>query len=188
MDEGLRKLRPEQHDLLGRWVPDAEVLTDHSWGLVDTVVLELSSEQGRLVLKAGGPADAHIGREIRAHQEWLGPWAATGHAPRLLYGDASAKVLVTRYLPGQLLEGTPAQDDPDTYPRLANYWPGTTVRPRFRTLNGMTDSARESSDISITLTASIQGLHNWSGLKWRRGREEDLRSCRLTAIGSPATG
>jgi hypothetical protein len=115
VDEGLRKLRPEQHDLLGRWVPDAEVLTDHSWGLVDTVVLELSSEQGRLVLKAGGPADAHIGREIRAHQEWLGPWAATGHAPRLLYGDASAKVLVTRYLPGQLLEGTPAQDDPDTY-------------------------------------------------------------------------
>jgi hypothetical protein len=33
----------------------------------------------------------------------------------LLHGDAAAKALLTRYLPGQLLEGTSAQDDPDTY-------------------------------------------------------------------------
>jgi Ser/Thr protein kinase RdoA (MazF antagonist) len=32
-----------------------------------------------------------------------------------LYGDAGAKMLITRYLPGRLVEGTPAQDDPDTY-------------------------------------------------------------------------
>jgi hypothetical protein len=111
----LSRLRPEQRGLLAHWVPDARVLADHSWGLVDTVVLEVESGQGRLVVKAGGPSDSHIGRELRAHQEWLGPWVATGHAPTLLHGDASAKVLVTRYLPGRLLEGTPAQDDPDTY-------------------------------------------------------------------------
>jgi hypothetical protein len=115
MGDELSRLRPEQHDLLARWVPDAGVLADHSWGLVDTLVLELSSEQGRLVLKAGGPADGHIGRELRAHREWLQPWVATGRAPTLLYGDASAKVLVTRYLPGRLVEGTSAQDDPDIY-------------------------------------------------------------------------
>ena len=115
MVDELSRLSPEQHDLLARWVPDARFVADHSWGLVDTVVLEVSSEQGRLVVKAGGPSDSHIGRELRAHREWLRPWVTTGHAPALLYGDASARVLVTRYLPGQLLEGTPAQDDPDTY-------------------------------------------------------------------------
>ncbi|MFC4627502.1 phosphotransferase [Promicromonospora alba] len=115
MGDELSRLRPEQRDLLGRWVPDARLLADHSWGLVDTVVLELSSNQGRLVAKAGGPDDSHIGRELRAHREWTHPLATTGHAPTLLYGDASAKVLITRYLPGQLLEGTSAQDDPDTY-------------------------------------------------------------------------
>jgi len=111
----LNRLISKQRDLLARWVPDAQVVADHSWGLVETVVLELGSEQGRLVLKAGGPADYHIRRELRAHEEWLRPWAKTGHAPELLYGDAVAKLLVTRYLPGRLLEGTPAQDDPETY-------------------------------------------------------------------------
>lgn len=115
MDDELSRLSPEQRELLARWVPDARVLADHSWGLVDTVVLELGSEQGRLVLKAGGAADGHLGRELRAHREWLRPWVATGHAPTLLYGEASAKVLITRYLPGRLLEGTAAQDDPDAY-------------------------------------------------------------------------
>ncbi|WP_240181754.1 aminoglycoside phosphotransferase family protein [Nocardioides sp. 616] len=115
MVDELNRLSSEQRDLLARWVPDAQVVADHSWELVETVVLELSSEQGRLVLKAGGPGDHHIGRELRAHREWLRPWASTGHAPELLYGDAVTKVLVTRYLSGRLLEGTPAQDDPETY-------------------------------------------------------------------------
>jgi hypothetical protein len=50
-----------------------------------------------------------------AHREWLRPWVSTGHAPLLLFGDEAAKVLVTRYLPGTLVEGTGAQDDPEIY-------------------------------------------------------------------------
>lgn len=115
MVDRLGGLGPEQRELLLRWIPDAEVVADHSWGLVETVVLELNSAQGRLVAKAGGPSDRHIARELRAHREWLRPLVATGHAPELLYGDPAAKLLVTRYLPGRLLEGTPAQDDPETY-------------------------------------------------------------------------
>lgn len=115
MSEPLSRLGPEQRALLAEWVPDAQVVADHSWGLVETVVLEVTSAQGRLVVKAGGAADTHIARELRAHREWLAPWVATGSAPSLLHGDAAAKVLVTRYLPGRLLEGTPAQDDPDVY-------------------------------------------------------------------------
>lgn len=113
--DDLSQLSSVQRNLLARWVPDAEVVADHSWGLVATVVFELSSRQGRLILKAGGPSDGHIGRELRAHREWMQPWVTTGHAPKLLYGDEPAKVLITRYLPGHLLEGTPAQDDPDAY-------------------------------------------------------------------------
>lgn len=115
MGKGLQALSDTQRALLAHWVPDAEVVTDHSWGLVGTVVLELRSALGHLILKAGGPTDGHIARELHAHQQWLRPWVDTGHAPRLLYGDTSTRMLITRYLPGQLLEGTPAQDDPDTY-------------------------------------------------------------------------
>ncbi len=104
-----------QREVLARWVPDAQVVADLSWGLVETIVLKLTSAQGLLILKAGGGSDGHIARELRAHREWLHPWVSTGHAPQLLFGDAAAKTLVTRYLPGVLVEGTPAQDDPETY-------------------------------------------------------------------------
>lgn len=110
-----KRLRPDQVALLARWVPDARVVADLSWGLVETRVLKLTSAEGPLILKAGGPSDGHIARELRAHREWLQPWVSTGCAPQILFGDEAAKVLVTRYLPGELVEGTAAQDDPDTY-------------------------------------------------------------------------
>ena len=115
MDDELERLPPEQRALVAQWVPDAEVVADLSWGLVGTTVLELRSEQGHLVLKAGDAADGHIGRELRAHREWMRPWVSAGRGPALLHGDAAAKVLLTRYVPGRLVEGTPAQDDPETY-------------------------------------------------------------------------
>lgn len=113
--DDLSRLRPEQRELLARWLPDAKALADLSWGLVETKVLDLVSDQGHLILKAGGVTDGHIIRELRAHREWLHPWVSTGHAPLLLFGDEAAKMLVTRYLPGTLVEGTGAQDDPETY-------------------------------------------------------------------------
>ncbi len=115
MCHGVDRLQPEQRELVARWVPDARVMADLSWGLVGTTVLELESEQGHLVLKAGDAADGHIGRELRAHREWMGPWVASGHGPAFLHGDVAAKVVVTRFVPGRLVEGTPAQDDPETY-------------------------------------------------------------------------
>lgn len=115
MPDALSKLRPEQRELVALWLPGAEVLADLGWGLVETHVVEVRTGDGRFVVKAGGVADHHIRRELRAHHEWLGPWVATGHAPSLVAGDEAAKVLVTRYLPGTLVEGTHAQDDPDTY-------------------------------------------------------------------------
>ncbi|WP_307864162.1 phosphotransferase [Agrococcus sp. TF02-05] len=108
-------LRPQQRALLARWLPDATVLADLSWGLVETTVLDVASPEGRCIVKAGGRDDHHIARELRAHREWVRPWVTTGRAPQLLFGDDTEKLLVTRYLPGTLVEGTGAQHDPEVY-------------------------------------------------------------------------
>lgn len=115
MSTGLERLGPRQRRLVADWLPGVEVVHDHSWGLVDRVVLELESGGQRFILKAGGPDDHHQQREVRAHLEWLEPWTARGLAPRLAHHDLDANLLVTRHLPGVLVEGTSAADDPRTY-------------------------------------------------------------------------
>jgi hypothetical protein len=102
----LRKLTPRQRDLLTAWLPDAAVVKDHSWGIVETAVLEITDGDDRYILKAGGPADHHIGRELHAHRHWLTPWTDRGRAPLLVHGDVDAKLLVTTYLPGELVTVT----------------------------------------------------------------------------------
>jgi hypothetical protein len=59
--------------------------------------------------------DHHIERELHAHRHWLGPWTGTGRAPRLAYGDAGAKLLVTEYIPGVLVLGSEYADAAHTY-------------------------------------------------------------------------
>lgn len=118
MPTGESRLNAAQRDRLREWLPDGRVVADHSWNLMDTVVLEVVSDTGRWIVKASGPASQgshHLDREIRAHHEWVAPWVGTGHAPALLSSDSTIKLLVTRYLDGDLVEGTAAQDDPDTY-------------------------------------------------------------------------
>jgi hypothetical protein len=111
----LGDLSPEQLALLHRWLPGARVETDHGWGLVETTVLEMTHEGSRFIVKAGGEGDAHIAREIHAHLSWLGPWTSRGRAPTFEYGDAAAKLLVTRHLPGDLVLGSEYADAPSTY-------------------------------------------------------------------------
>ena len=91
------------------------VEADHSWGLVETSVLELTHVGTRLILKAAGRNDHHIAREIHAHRNWLDPWTSRGRAPALMHGDVDTKMLVRRYLHGSLVVGTDAADDPRTY-------------------------------------------------------------------------
>lgn len=108
-------LTPEQGALLDRWFPDLEVVADWSWGLTDTVVLHARTGSGELVVKAAGPDNHHISREIRAHRSWVGALADQGLAPRLLRAEESAKLLVTAHLEGELVLGTPAEGHADTY-------------------------------------------------------------------------
>ncbi|MCU1537316.1 MAG: aminoglycoside phosphotransferase [Humibacillus sp.] len=108
-------LSAAQVELLDAWLPGAVVTRDHGWGLVATTVLEVEHDGHLAIVKAGGASDHHIEREVRAHREWLPPWVDCGDAPRLLHADPAAKVLVTRYLPGRLVLGDPAADEPETY-------------------------------------------------------------------------
>lgn len=108
-------LTERQRALLQEWLPGAELVTDHSWGLVGTVVLELDVDGERYVAKAGDAADTHIARELRAHRAWLSPWTTRGRAPELVHADDDAKLILTRFLPGELVEGTPAEWKPETY-------------------------------------------------------------------------
>ena len=146
----LRSLTDRQRQTLARWAPRAALVRDHSWGLVQTTVLELEDPQhGRVILKAGGPEDHHLAREVRAHREWLRPWARTGHAPQLIAADETGKLLMTRFLPGELVEGHTAQDDPDTYRQAG------VLLARFHA-----QLSRSSSDWGLRL---VQRALGWLG-------------------------
>lgn len=112
---GIGQLSPRQRDLLEQWLPGAEVTTDHSWGLVGTIVLELSQAGRRYIVKAGDAKDRHLRAEIRAHRDWLMPWRSIGRAPRLVHAEENAKILVTDFLPGQLVYGTRYERSPEIY-------------------------------------------------------------------------
>jgi len=115
VSSGIERLTADQQALLRNWFPGAVVVKDHSWGLVETTVLELAHDDTRLIIKAGGPNDHHIEREVHAHLNWLRPWTSRGHAPTLLHFDTDAKFLATQFLPGDLVGDTERSDEPDTY-------------------------------------------------------------------------
>jgi tRNA A-37 threonylcarbamoyl transferase component Bud32 len=111
----LEALSPRQRGLLESWLPCAVVERDHGWGLVATTVLEMVRADERFIVKAGGPDDHHIVRELEAHARWLAPWTSVGRAPVLVHGDLDAKLLVTRWLPGHLVLGTTHAESAETY-------------------------------------------------------------------------
>jgi hypothetical protein len=108
-------LSPRQRALVGQWLPGASVERDHSWGLVETTVLEMTQAGSRFIVKAGGAGDHHIERELHAHLHWLSPWTSRGRAPRLVQASAEAKLLVTTYLPGELVLGGEHAADPAAF-------------------------------------------------------------------------
>jgi hypothetical protein len=115
MTSAAAKLSQRQRDILERWLPGAEVVRDHSWGLIGTVVLQLNHNGEYYIAKAGDAEDHHLARELRAHRNWLRPWTSQGRAPQLVDADDDAKLLLTRYLPGELVQGSDHEHRPETY-------------------------------------------------------------------------
>lgn len=108
-------LSERQQQLLDQWLPSATIVRDHSWGIIGTSVLEVEHDGARYIAKAGDADDHHLARELRAHRNWLRPWTAIGRAAELIRADDDAKLLLTRYLPGELVEGTPYEWIPEIY-------------------------------------------------------------------------
>ena len=93
----IEKLTPGQRMLLEEWLPGAVVVTDHSWGHVETNGVETVFMMAfGWQLRPAAKTDHHIAREVHAHLNWLQPWTSTGRAPVPVRFDVGAKLLVTR--------------------------------------------------------------------------------------------
>ena len=115
---GFGRLSATQRELVGSWLPGAEVVEDLSWNQVDTVVLRVRRGDREFVVKAAGATNHHLLRELDAHEGgFVSGWAASGHATRLRHADRDARVLVTDYLPGRLAYRTAAALDPAVHRR-----------------------------------------------------------------------
>lgn len=112
---GLHALSEAQRAWVREHLGPLEVIADMSWGLVDTIVLRVRRGDEDLVIKAAGPRNHHIGREIRAHRTWTSSLVAAGLAPRMRDGCPGLSILVTEYLPGRLALGTPAERSPSIH-------------------------------------------------------------------------
>ncbi|WP_426228371.1 phosphotransferase family protein [Pseudarthrobacter sp. DSP2-3-2b1] len=102
----------EQNRLLAAWLGDFRLVRDYSWPLQDTTVLHVVTPAGAFIVKASTTSH-HIRREISAHA--VGFDGLEGRVPALRHASAEAGMLVTEFLPGTLVEGTPAENDPETY-------------------------------------------------------------------------
>lgn len=109
------RLSAAQQDRLRQWLPGARLRADMSWQQLDTTVLDVDTEMGRVVVKAAGPDNHHIGREITAYQGFTECLSRTGHAPTLLFDDLEANLVVLRHVPGWLVQGSDAEFAEDTY-------------------------------------------------------------------------
>lgn len=109
-------LDADQRRRTEEWFPGHVVVADLGWGLVDTTVLHLrTTGSGDVIVKAGGPDNHHLTREIAARQRWCGPWLATGQVGRLIEADPSLNIVAVQHLPGVLVQDDPSVGEPDTY-------------------------------------------------------------------------
>lgn len=138
-----------QAELVQAWFPGARLVADMSWGLVDSTVLHLATGDEEIVVKAGGPRNAHIARDITAHETVVPRLAARGFAPRLLRADRDARILVHGYVPGDLVDDGPSESDPDVIREAGE------ILSLLHSLGGYVDESIEAQLIS-------------AGLKWLR--------------------
>lgn len=86
-----------------------------SWGLMDTKVLRVRDGDREVVVKAAGPANHHIGREITAHESFTGPLVERARTGRLIAADRAENAVIIEYQAGELVEGTLHEFDPDVH-------------------------------------------------------------------------
>ena len=140
------RLSASQAGLVESWLPGVRLLKDLSWNLIDTAVLEVADEHCKYIVKAAGPLNHHIGREIQAHESSVNVWARQNRAPKLVQSDRSMNILMTEHLEGSLVEGTEAEYDTETYQQA-----GRLMRA-FHGQAAQTDPDYEAAAASKTLS------------------------------------
>lgn len=167
MSSGLDNLTARQRALLEQCLPGAELVRDHSWGLIGTTVLEMSLEHDRYIVKVGDEGDHHLARELRAHRLWLEPWTSQRRAPQLLCADEEAKFLLRQFVEGGLVEGSAHEYVPDTYRQagmllaclhgqLGREDPEFEVRANDKTLAWLEGPHRIAPDAVARLRAEVE--------------------------------
>lgn len=139
------RLSVSQQSLLREWFPRMTVVADLSWGLVDTVVLHVRARGRDVIVKASGPGNHHIGREIAAYRAWVGCLAEMERAPQLLRADEAHNIVATTYVEGQLVLGTEAEWKADTYAQAGE------LLARFHSQASRTDKDYEREANAKTL-------------------------------------
>lgn len=104
-------LSTAQLEVVERTLGDVTLVADMSWGQVDTRVLRVRRHDTDYVVKAAGPRNHHIGREISAHETATAPLVQRGWCARLVAADRDAHVLISTFVPGDLVEGTPGEHE-----------------------------------------------------------------------------
>lgn len=104
-----------QQECVEALLPGHELVADLAWGLVDTSVVHVRHGGLDLVVKAGGPDNHHLEREIAAHRAMTGPLVAAGRAAQLVHAVPELHLLVTTFVPGELVQGRPEELDADTH-------------------------------------------------------------------------
>ncbi len=162
------RLSGRQRELLVEWLPGAEVVRDHSWELVGTtLVIEVVQDGSRYIVKAGDEENHHLVRELKAHRNWLEPWTSAGRAPLLVHADEDARLIVTRYLPGELVQGSEFEYRPEIYRQagwllaqlhgqLAVEDEAYEVREKERTLRYLAEPHRIAPDLAARLQEIVE--------------------------------
>jgi tRNA A-37 threonylcarbamoyl transferase component Bud32 len=137
----------DQRSRLDEWLGQWEVLADHSWPLQDTTVLHVRSASGDHIVKVRDQVGQEIDACLRAQA------LLADRAPRLEHHDAQAGILVTSYLPGELVEGTRAESDPDVYRQAGE------LLARLQAPAGVSDTYAEKALARVTRRiAEAEGL------------------------------
>lgn len=169
-------ITPAQNAWCDEVLGPVEVLENLSWGLVSTVVLHVKSRDTSVeyIVKASHADDHHIVREIEAHVSWTGKVAGPGTTPQFVVADSDLRVIVTRYLPGELMQDSSVADDPDLYRQAGEFLRG------FHAL-----SSRIDNDYN---TRAIERTRAWLAGEHRIPREVHARVEEIleSSVSTPA--
>ncbi|TCU87753.1 phosphotransferase family enzyme [Curtobacterium sp. PhB25] len=150
-------------------LPDAVLVADDSWGLLDTRVLHVVDGDVGYTVKASGQDNTHFPRELDAHRTVTDDLCAAGDTGALVAADEQHRVLILERVPGYLALGTPDEHAPDVHRqagavlrRLHDH--GTRHDPTFllheqaKAFRALDTPHRISSDVVARTRAALEML------------------------------